>query len=52
MNQKTIANTLNSLEKQNIVKFSTEGRNKYYILNENYLHLEEEKKKKLIEDKK
>lgn len=33
MNQKTVANILNSLEKQNIVKYSTEGKNKYYFLN-------------------
>lgn len=33
MNQKTVANALNSLEKQGILKYSTEGRNKYYSLN-------------------
>ena len=33
MNQKTVANILNSLEKQNIVKYITEGKNKYYFLN-------------------
>ena len=33
MNQKTVANVLNALEKQNIIKYSTEGRNKYYFLN-------------------
>ncbi|MFH1308267.1 MAG: helix-turn-helix domain-containing protein [archaeon] len=33
MNQKTVSNILNSLEKQNILKYSTEGKNKYYFLN-------------------
>ena len=33
MNQKTVSNVLNALEKQNIVKYSTEGKNKYYFLN-------------------
>ncbi len=33
MNQKTVANVLNFLEKQNILKYSTEGKNKYYFLN-------------------
>lgn len=33
MNQKTVANVLNALEKQNIIKYSTEGKNKYYFLN-------------------
>mgnify|MGYP001558553237 CR=1 FL=1 len=33
MNQKTVANVLNNLEKQNILKYSTEGKNKYYFLN-------------------
>lgn len=33
MNQKTVSNVLNSLEKQNIIKYSTEGKNKYYFLN-------------------
>jgi predicted nucleotidyltransferase len=33
MNQKTVSNILNSLEKENIVKYSTEGKNKYYFLN-------------------
>lgn len=33
MNQKTVANILNALEKQNIVKYSTEGKNKYYFFN-------------------
>lgn len=33
MNQKTVSNILNKLEKENILKFSTEGKNKYYFLN-------------------
>jgi len=33
MNQKTASNVLNSLEKENIVKYATEGKNKYYFLN-------------------
>lgn len=33
MNQKTISNTLNSLEAENILKYTTEGKNKYYFLN-------------------
>jgi len=33
MNQKTIANALNGLEKQGILRYFTEGRNKYYSLN-------------------
>ncbi len=34
LNQKTVSNILKKLEKENIVKFSFEGRNKYYFLNE------------------
>ncbi len=33
MNQKTVSNILNRLEKENILKFSIEGKNKYYFLN-------------------
>ncbi len=33
MNQKTVSNILNTLEKKNIVKYTTEGKNKYYFLN-------------------
>jgi len=33
MNQKTVSNILNRLEKENILKYSTEGKNKYYFLN-------------------
>jgi predicted nucleotidyltransferase len=33
MNQKTVSNTLNKLEKEHILKFSLEGKNKYYYIN-------------------
>src|SRR4030043_593162 len=33
MNQKTVSNLLNRLEKEGILKYSTEGKNKYYFLN-------------------
>ena len=33
MNQKTVSNILKRLERENILKFSKEGRNKYYFLN-------------------
>src|SRR3972149_8305236 len=33
MNQKTASNILVKLEKEDILKFSQEGRNKYYFLN-------------------
>jgi DNA-binding Lrp family transcriptional regulator len=33
MNQKTVSNILNQLEKEDILKYSTEGKNKYYFLN-------------------
>lgn len=33
MNQKTVSNVLNALEKENVVKYATEGKNKYYFLN-------------------
>lgn len=33
MNQKTASNILKNLEKENVIKFSVEGRNKYYFLN-------------------
>ena len=33
MNQKTVSNILNNLEKQHIIKFRQEGNNKYYFLN-------------------
>ena len=33
MNQKTVSNILNKLEKRHIIKVKQEGRNKYYFLN-------------------
>ena len=33
MNQKTVSNILNELEKKNLLKFTQEGKNKYYYLN-------------------
>ena len=53
MNQKTIANTLNELEKEHILKFTQEGRNKYYYLNRLYPYIKEiikliETQKKII----
>jgi len=33
LNQKTVSNILAKLEKEDILKFSQEGRNKYYFLN-------------------
>ena len=33
MNQKTVSNLLNKLEKDNILKFTQEGKNKYYFFN-------------------
>jgi len=33
INQKTVSNILNRLEKDHILKFSIEGKNKYYYLN-------------------
>lgn len=33
LNQKTVANILNKLEKEDILKFTREGKNKYYFLN-------------------
>jgi len=33
MNQKTVSNILNSLENEHILKYTTEGKNKYYFLN-------------------
>src|SRR3989344_5525067 len=41
MNQKTVSNILNNLEKKHIVIFSYDGRNKYYRLNPLYLHIKE-----------
>ena len=33
MNQKTVSNVLNKLERRHVLKFSVEGKNKYYYLN-------------------
>jgi len=33
MNQKTVSNILNNLEKQHILKFTQDGKNKYYYIN-------------------
>ncbi|MBI2044565.1 nucleotidyltransferase domain-containing protein [Candidatus Pacearchaeota archaeon] len=33
MNQKTVSNIFNRLEKDGVLKYSTEGKNKYYFLN-------------------
>src|SRR3972149_375352 len=41
MNQKTVSNILNELEKDNILKFTQEGKNKYYYLNEFYPYITE-----------
>jgi len=41
LNQKTVSNTLNNLEKKDILKFKTEGKNKYYFLNKNNPHIRE-----------
>jgi len=41
MNQKTVSNILNKLEKEHILKFSIEGKNKYYYLNNLNLSLKE-----------
>jgi len=41
MNQKTVANSLNELEKENILSFKLEGKNKYYFFNKSYPYLKE-----------
>ncbi|MBM3228701.1 hypothetical protein FJZ20_02365 [Candidatus Pacearchaeota archaeon] len=41
MNQKTVSNILSELEKENILKFTQEGKNKYYFLNEFYPYIQE-----------
>lgn len=41
MNQKTVSNILNELEKEHILKFTQEGKNKYYYLNEFYSYIKE-----------
>ena len=41
MNQKTVSNVLNELEKEHILRYKVEGKNKYYYLNEFYPYLKE-----------
>ena len=41
MNQKTVSNILKNLEKEHILKYNKEGKNKYYYLNEFYPYLKE-----------
>tara|TARA_Y100000310_G_scaffold244645_2_gene249490 strand:+ start:11077 stop:11634 length:558 start_codon:yes stop_codon:yes gene_type:complete len=41
LNQKTVANILNNLEEKDILKFTQEGRNKYYFLNTFNTHMKE-----------
>ncbi|MFH1710710.1 MAG: helix-turn-helix domain-containing protein [Nanoarchaeota archaeon] len=41
MNQKTVSNILSKLEKENVLKFSTEGKNKYYYLNKSNHNIKE-----------
>jgi len=41
MNQKTVSNVLNILEKKNFIKFTQEGKNKNYFLNKSNLLLKE-----------
>jgi len=41
LNQKTVSNILNKLEKEDILKFKEEGKNKYYFLNKNKLEIKE-----------
>jgi len=41
MNQKTVSNVLNILERENVLKSVYEGRNKYCYLNSNNLHIKE-----------
>ena len=41
MNQKTVSNILNKLEEEHILKFTQEGKNKYYYLNEFYSYIKE-----------
>lgn len=41
MNQKTVSNILNKLEKENILKFEIKGKNKYYFLNNFNLQIKE-----------
>ncbi|MBS3074068.1 nucleotidyltransferase domain-containing protein [Candidatus Pacearchaeota archaeon] len=41
LNQKTVANMLNELEREDILKYSREGKNKYYFLNKLNPHIRE-----------
>lgn len=41
MNQKTVSNILNKLEKEHLLKFSVEGKNKYYYLNKSNQNIKE-----------
>jgi len=41
LNQKTISNILNNMEKQDVLKFKREGKNKYYFLNKNNQNIKE-----------
>ena len=41
LNQKTVSNVLNRLEKKNILKYEEEGKNKYYFLNKNLSAIKE-----------
>ena len=41
MNQKTVSTILNELEKEHILKFTQEGKNKYYYLNKFNSHIRE-----------
>ena len=41
LNQKTTANILNNLEKEGILKYSFEGKNKYYFLNKLNLQIKD-----------
>jgi len=41
MNQKTVSNVLNKLERKHVLKFNQVGRNKYYFLNKYYFGIKE-----------
>ena len=41
MNQKTVSNLLNEFEKEHVLKFTQEGKNKYYYLNQFYPYIKE-----------
>jgi len=46
LNQKTVANMLNELEREDILKYSREGKNKYYY--SGYYEQEEKKGRKQL----